>query len=81
MNAHVRRVAAAAVLLVAVLGGCSTGVADEKGWRKALARGYPCSELLDIAEGLPASIDPQRVAEDLRRVGCEPPQARGGGTR
>ena len=69
--------AVAAAVLVLGLAACGTGVKDEKGWNKALARGYPCSELLDIAEDLPSSVDPQKVAEDLRRAGCEPPQPAG----
>ena len=68
------RAVAAAVMLVVVLAGCSTGVEDEEGWRKVLDRGYPCAELIAVAERLPSSIDPQRVADDLRRAGCEPPQ-------
>ena len=67
-----KRVAAGAVAAVLLAGGC-TGVRDEKGWDKAVKRAYPCSELLDIAEDLPSSIDPQKVADDLRRAGCEPP--------
>ena len=77
VEAFVRRGAAAAITLALVLTGCSTGVQDEKGWRKALERGYPCAELLDIAEGLPSSVDPQMVADDLRRAGCEPPPQAG----
>jgi hypothetical protein len=68
-----KRLAVGAVALVLLLAGCGTGVQDEKGWNKALKRGYPCTELLDIAQDLPSSIDPQNVAEDLRRAGCEPP--------
>lgn len=66
-----RYLAAAAVTLTLALAGC-TGVEDEKGWRKALTRGYPCSELLDIAEDLPTSVDPAMVDEDLRQRGCDP---------
>ncbi len=73
MEASFKRVAVGAVALVLLLGGC-TGVKDEKGWNKALKRGYPCRELLDIAEDLPTSVNPQKVADDLRRAGCEPPQ-------
>ena len=64
-----------ALMLVLSLGACGTGVKDEKGWNKALTRGYPCTELLDIAENLPAKIDPRKVAADLRGAGCEPPAA------
>ena len=70
-----KRLAVGAVALVLLLAGCGTGVKDEKGWNKALERNYPCSELIDIAVDLPASIDPQKVAEDLRRAGCEAPSA------
>lgn len=69
-----KRLVVGALAAAVVLGGC-TGVRDEKGWDKAVTRGYPCSELLDIAEDLPGSIDPQKVADDLRRAGCEPPPA------
>ena len=68
-----KRLAVGAVTLVLLLVGCGTGVQDEMGWNKALTRGYPCNELLDIAQDLPSSVDPQKVAEDLRRAGCEPP--------
>lgn len=70
-----RRLAVGAVSLVLLLAGCGTGVQDEKGWNKAIKRGYPCTELVDIARDLPSSFDPQEVAEDLRRAGCEPPSA------
>ncbi len=70
-----KRLAVGAVALVLLLAGCGTGVQDEKGWNKALKRGYPCHELVDIARNLPSSIDPDKVAEDLRRAGCEPPAA------
>lgn len=70
-----KRLAVGAVALVLLLAGCGTGVEDEKGWNKALERGYPCSELVDIARDLPSSIDPQQVVEDLRGAGCEPPSA------
>ena len=78
MEASFKRLAVAVVALVLALAACSTGVKDEKGWNKALTKGYPCSELLDIAEDLPSSVDPQKVAEDLRRAGCEPPAAQEG---
>ena len=68
-----KRLAVGVVTLVLLLAGCGTGVEDEKGWKKALKRGYPCNELLDIAQDLPSSVDPHKVAEDLRRAGCEPP--------
>ena len=67
-----KRLAVGVVTLVLLLAGCGTGVEDEKGWNKALKRGYPCSELLDIAQDLPSSADPPQVAEDLRRAGCHP---------
>ena len=70
-----KRLAAAAVALVLALAACGTGVEDEKGWDKVLKRGYPCSELIDVAQDLPASVDRVKVAEDLRRAGCEPPPA------
>ena len=70
-----KRLAAGAVALVLLLAGCGTRVEDEKGWNRALERGYPCAELLDIAQDLPSSIDPQNVAADLRRVGCDAPSA------
>ncbi len=70
-----KRLAAAAVALVLALAACGTGVEDEKGWNKVLQRGYPCAELIDVAEDLPSSIDRAKVAEDLRRAGCEPPPA------
>ena len=66
------RRATAAVVVVVFLAACGTGVEDEKGWNKALERGYDCTELLDIAGDLPSSMDPAKVAEDLRRAGCEP---------
>lgn len=66
-----RYLAAAAVTVTLVLAGC-TGVQDEKGWRKALTKDYPCSELIDIAEDLPSSVDPEMVDEDLRQRGCDP---------
>jgi hypothetical protein len=69
-----RRVVVGAVATLLLVSGC-TGVRDEKGWDKAVKRGYPCSELLDIAEDLPSSVDPRKVADDLRRAGCEPPAA------
>lgn len=65
--------AAAAVAVVLGLAACGTGVKDEKGWDKVLKRGYPCSELIDVAQHLPSSVDPVKVADDLRRAGCEPP--------
>ncbi len=68
-----KRLVGAAVALVLALGACGTGVDDEKGWNKVLERNYPCSELIDVAEGLPSSVDRVKVAEDLRRAGCEPP--------
>ncbi len=74
-----KRLAVVGLALTLTLAGCSTGVKNEKGWNKALTRGYPCSELLDIAEDLPSSVDPQKVAEDLRQAGCEPPATTGGG--
>jgi hypothetical protein len=67
-----KAVAAAAVALILGLSACGTGVDDEKGWNKVLKRGYPCAELIDVAEGLPSSIDRVKVADDLRRAGCEP---------
>ncbi len=67
-----RRLAAAAVALLLLLAACGTGVEDQKGWRKALERNYPCEELLDIARKLPSSMNRQQVNEDLRRAGCEP---------
>ena len=70
---RVIRGSAATVVTLAVLAGCSTGVDDEKGWRKVLDRNYPCAELVDIARDLPASVDTRMVTEDLRRAGCEPP--------
>lgn len=68
-----RRLAVGAVALILLLTGCGTGVQDQKGWNKAVKRGYPCSELLVIARGLPSSVDPEKVADDLRRAGCEAP--------
>lgn len=68
-----KRLAFGAVAVVLGLAACGTGVKDEKGWNKVLERGYPCSELLDVAQDLPSSIDRQKVVEDLRRAGCEPP--------
>jgi hypothetical protein len=65
--------AAAGVALILGLAACGTGVDDEKGWDKVLKRGYPCSELIDVAQDLPSSIDRVKVAEDLRHAGCEPP--------
>ena len=70
-----KAVAAAAVALILGLGSCGTGVDDEKGWEKVLKRGYPCAELIDVAEGLPTSVDRGKVADDLRRAGCEPPSS------
>ena len=70
-------VAAAAAALVLALAGCSTGVKDEKGWNKARTRDYPCRELVDIADDLPSSVDPEKVAQDLRERGCEPPAGLG----
>lgn len=70
-----KRIGVVAVAVTLTLAGCSTGVKDEKGWNKALTKDYPCSELLDIAEDLPSSVDRQKVTEDLRRAGCEPPAA------
>lgn len=72
-----KRLTFGAVTLALLLAGCGTGVQDEKGWNKALERGYPCTELLDIAQDLPSSIDPRKVAQDLRRAGCEPPSLTG----
>lgn len=68
-----KRLTVGAVTLVLLLAGCGTGVQDEKGWNEVLKRGYPCSEVLDIAQDLPSSLDRQKVTEDLRRAGCEPP--------
>ena len=68
-----KALAAAGVALVLGLAACGTGVEDEKGWDKVLRRGYPCTELIDVALDLPASVDRVQVAEDLRRAGCEPP--------
>ncbi len=70
-----KRLAAGAAALVLALAACGTGVEDEKGWDKVLERGYPCSELIDVANDLPSSVDRVKVAEDLRRAGCEPPPA------
>ena len=70
-----KTVAAAAVAMILALSACSTGVDDEKGWNKVLKRGYPCAELIDVAEGLPSSVDSAKVAADLRRAGCEPPSS------
>ncbi len=70
-----KALAAAAVALILGLTACGTGVEDEKGWNKVLKRGYPCAELIQVAEDLPASIDRVKVAEDLRRAGCEPSPA------
>ena len=67
--------AAPAVALILAVSACSTGVDDEKGWDKVLKRGYPCAELIDVAEGLPSSVDPVKVANDLRLAGCEPPSS------
>ena len=68
-----KAIVAAAVALILGLAACGTGVEDEKGWNKVLKRGYPCAELIDVAEDLPSSIDRVKVAEDLRQAGCEPP--------
>ncbi|MDQ3979033.1 MAG: hypothetical protein M3314_05710 [Actinomycetota bacterium] len=70
-----KRIAVVSLTLALTLAGCSTGVKDEKGWNKVLTRGYPCSELIDVAEDLPSSVDPQKVAHDLRNAGCEVPAA------
>ncbi len=70
-----KRLAVGAVALVLTLAACGTGVEDEKGWNKVLKRGYPCSELIDVAQDLPSSVDRVKVVEDLRRAGCEPPTA------
>ncbi len=67
--------AVAVAALILGLSACGTGVVDEKGWNKALKRGYPCAELIDIAAGLPPSVDRGKVADDLRRAGCEPHSA------
>ena len=72
-----KRLAVAVVALVLLLAACGTGVKDEKGWNKALSRDYPCSELVDIAEDLPSSVNPEKVAADLRQRGCEPPAGLG----
>ena len=72
---RLRSLAAPAFALVLALAACGTGVQDEKGWQKVLERDYPCEELRDVAEQLPSSIDRQQVAADLRRAGCEPPEA------
>ena len=69
-----KALAAAAVALILGLTAC-TGVKDEDGWEKVLKRGYPCAELIDVAEDLPASVDRVKVAEDLRQAGCEPTPA------
>lgn len=71
LSRSARYLVAAAVSVTLVLTGC-TGVQDEKGWRKALSKDYPCSELLDIAEDLPSSVDRQMVDADLRERGCDP---------
>ena len=65
--------AAGAFALLLALAACGTGVEDEKAWNKVLERGYPCSELIDVALDLPSSVDRVKVAEDLRQAGCEPP--------
>lgn len=78
MSGRLRWLAFAALPAALALGACGTGVDDEEGWQKVLERDYPCEELLDVAEGLPSSIDRRRVAEDLRRAGCEPPPSTGG---
>ena len=65
--------AAGAFALLLALAACGTGVEDEKAWNKVLERGYPCSELVDVAKKLPSSVDRVKVADDLRRAGCEPP--------
>jgi hypothetical protein len=70
-----RGLAATAVALALALTACGTGVEDEKGWNKVLERGYPCAELIDVARDLPSSIDRVKVAEDLRKAGCEPTPA------
>ena len=70
-----KALAAGAVALILALAACGTGVEDEKGWNKVLERGYPCRELIDVAQDLPASVDRVKVAEDLRQAGCEPPPA------
>lgn len=72
MQASFKGLAAAAVALLLTLAACGTGVEDEKGWNKVLKRGYPCAELIDVAQDLPSSVDRVKVAEDLRQAGCEP---------
>jgi hypothetical protein len=72
-----KRIAVVALTLALSFAGCGTGVKDEKGWNKVLTRGYPCSELIDVAQDLPSSVDREKVAQDLRNAGCEVPAALG----
>lgn len=67
------------IALALTASACATGVRDEEGWRKALKRGYPCAELVDIADKLPDSVDRSTVEDDLRQAGCEPGRPAGTG--
>ncbi len=68
-----KRPALAAVTVILAVAACGTGVKDDERWNMVFKRSYPCTELIDVAEDLPSSIDRVKVAEDLRRAGCEPP--------
>jgi ABC-type sugar transport system substrate-binding protein len=47
----------------------SSGVDDYEGFRSALEKDAPCSELIDMRDGL-AGTDRDKATADLEEIGC-----------
>ena len=56
-------------LALSLLACVSSGVDDYEGFRSALERDAPCSELIDIRDGL-AGADRDKATADLEEIGC-----------
>jgi hypothetical protein len=60
----------AVVALALSLSACvSTGVDDYEGFRSALEKDAPCSELIDMRDGL-SGADRDKATADLEEIGC-----------
>jgi hypothetical protein len=60
----------AVVALTLSLSACvSTGVDDYEGFRSALEKDAPCSELIDMRDGL-SGADRDKATADLEEIGC-----------
>ena len=54
-----------------ITAGCSTGVQSYDEFRSAVDSGATCSQLWDIEKNFEATEDEERVASDLKEIGCD----------